>query len=483
MGRYVPAQRGGIRYLMTAKPGTADGNPLVSLSFFGAAQTVTGSRYLIQSNGHRVLVDCGLFQGYKALRERNRAAFPVSPDSIDAIVLTHAHLDHSGYIPALVRDGFAGPIHSTSGTAELCSVLLPDSGHLLEEEANFSQKRGSSRHRDPRPVYTAADAIRSLASFQTHEFDEKVDLGSGIQATFLPAGHILGAAQIRLDVGDVSVHFTGDLGRADDPLMRPPRALEAVDVLVSESTYGNRIHPNIDPEDELGLVVRRVAQRGGVIVIPAFAVGRSESLLLHLSRLRTRGEIPDIPVFLNSPMAVDVSQMYQRHRDEHRVTAEEFASMYGLAKLVRTVDESKLLNLRGGPMIIISASGMLTGGRVLHHVAAYGSDPRNAIILTGYQAGGTRGAALERGEDHLRIYGRDIPIRAEIVKIESLSAHADSDEILRWMRSTSRAPKMTYLTHGEPDAAEQLRLRIKHELDRDARVPEHLESIDLNNPG
>jgi len=456
--------------------------PSSTLSFFGAAQTVTGSRYLIESGGRRVLVDCGLFQGYKVLRERNRRAFPVAPDSIDAIVLTHAHLDHSGYIPALVRDGFTGPIHATSGTAELCSVLLPDSGHLLEEEASFVKKRGSSRHRDPRPIYTAAEAVRSLDSFRTHEFDERIDLGSGIQVTLVPAGHILGAAQVHAEVGEVSMHFTGDLGRANDPLMQPPRSLEAVDILISESTYGNRTHPDLDPGSELGPVIRRVAKRGGVVIIPAFAVGRSESLLLHLSRLRTRGEIPDIPVFLNSPMAVNVSEMYRRHRDEHRVSEEEFASMYRLAKLVHTVDESKLLNLRGGPMIIISASGMLTGGRVLHHVAAYGSDPKNAIILTGYQAGGTRGAALAQGENHLRIYGRDIPITAEVVQLESLSAHADSREVLQWMRNTPRAPKMTYITHGEADSADALRLRVKHELGRNARVPDHLESIDLNNP-
>lgn len=460
----------------------AAGGPSATLSFFGAAQTVTGSRYLIESGGRRILVDCGLFQGYKALRERNRRAFPVAPDSIDAIVLTHAHLDHSGYIPALVRDGFSGPVHATSGTAELCSVLLPDSGHLLEEEAGFAKKRGSSRHQDPRPVYTAADAMRSLDSFRTHEFDERIDLGSDIQVTLVPAGHILGAAQLHVDVDGVAIHFTGDLGRTNDPLMQPPRPLEAVDILVSESTYGNRDHPDLDPGNELGPVIRRVAKRGGVVIIPAFAVGRSESLLLHLSRLRTRGEIPDIPVFLNSPMAVNVSEMYRRHRDEHRVNAEEFASMYRLAKMVRTVDESKLLNLRGGPMIIISASGMLTGGRVLHHVAAYGSDPKNAIILTGYQAGGTRGAALAQGENHLRIYGRDIPINAEVVQLESLSAHADAREILRWMRNTSRAPRMTYITHGEADAAEALRLRIKRELGRDVRVPDQFDSIDLQAP-
>ncbi len=457
-------------------------SPSSTLSFLGAAQTVTGSRYLIESGGRRILVDCGLFQGYKALRERNRRAFPVTPDSIDAIILTHAHLDHSGYIPALVRDGFTGEIHATSGTAELCSVLLPDSGHLLEEEAGFAKKRGSSKHPDPRPVYTAADAVRSLDSFHTHEFDETITFGSGIRATLVPAGHILGAAQIRAEVDGVSVHFTGDLGRVNDPLMQPPRPLGAVDILVSESTYGNRIHPNLDPESELGPVIRRVAKRGGVVIIPAFAVGRSESLLLHLSRLRTRGEIPDIPVFLNSPMAVNVSEMYQRHRDEHRVSEAEFASMYRLAKLVRTVDDSKLLNLRGGPMIIISASGMLTGGRVLHHVAAYGSDRRNAIILTGYQAGGTRGAALARGEDQLRIYGRDIPINAEIVQLETLSAHADSQGIVQWMTNTPQAPKMTYLTHGEPDAADALRLRIKRELGRNVRVPDQFDSIDLHNP-
>lgn len=467
---------------MPADTDATNRNPSSTLSFLGAAQTVTGSRYLIESGGRRILVDCGLFQGYKSLRERNRRAFPVAPDSIDAIVLTHAHLDHSGYIPALVRDGFTGPIHTTSGTAELCSVLLPDSGYLLEEEASFAKKRGSSKHQEPRPVYTAADAVRSLDFFHPREFDETIDLGSGIRVTLVPAGHILGAAQVHAEVDGVSMHFTGDLGRANDPLMHAPRPLEAVDILVSESTYGNRTHPDFDPGSELGPVISRVAKRGGVVIIPAFAVGRSESLLLHLSRLRTRGEIPDIPVFLNSPMAVNVSEMYQRHRDEHRVSAEEFASMYSLATLVRTVDESKLLNLRGGPMIIISASGMLTGGRVLHHVAAYGSDPKNAIVLTGYQAGGTRGAALAQGDDHLRIYGRDTPINAEVVQLKSLSAHADSREIVQWMRDTPRAPRMTYITHGEADAAEALRLRIKRELGRNVRVPDQLDSIDLHNP-
>jgi len=448
------------------------------LQFLGATDTVTGSRYLVESGGRRVLVDCGLFQGYKLLRNRNRLAFPVPPESIDAVLLTHAHLDHTGYLPALIRDGFTGPVYASAGTAELSSLLLPDSGYLLEEEAKFARKRKSSRHENPLPLYTAEDAVTSLDSFRPRDFDQEIDLGGGIRATFVPAGHILGAAQIRLDVGDSAVHFTGDLGRANDPLMNPPRALEAVDVLVSESTYGDRTHDPVDPETELGDVIRRVADRGGVVVIPAFAVGRSETLLLHLSRLRDRGEIPPIPVYLNSPMAINATEIYQRHPGEHRLSPTEFRSMYDLAKMVRSVDESKLLNLRGGPMIIISASGMLTGGRVLHHIVAYGSDPRNAIIVTGFQAGGTRGAALLRGEETLRIFGRDVPITAEVVEIGSLSAHADSDEVIEWMRGAPVAPRMTYLTHGEPQSSDALRLRVKHELGWNARVPEYLERID-----
>jgi metallo-beta-lactamase family protein len=452
-----------------------------TLQFLGATQTVTGSRYLIESGGRRILVDCGLFQGYKALRDRNRLPFPVDPRSIDVVLVTHAHLDHSGYLPALVRDGFNGPVYATSGTAELCSLVLPDSGHLLEEEASYAKKRGSSRHDEPRPVYTALDATKSLKVFREKEFDETIELGPGIHARFVPAGHILGASQIHLQVAGTSVHFTGDLGRLSDPLMQKPRPLEETDVLVTESTYGNRVHPPSDPEVALSAVVSRVAKRGGVVLIPAFAVGRTETLLLHLSRMRKRGDIPDIPVFLNSPMAVNASEIYQRHQDEQRITANEFTDMYDLATLVRTVDDSKLLNLRGGPMIIISASGMLTGGRILHHLLAYGSDPRSAIILTGFQAGGTRGAALARGEKSLRIYGRDVPINAEVIQMENLSAHADSDEVIEWMRASSHAPKQTYITHGEPAAADALRIRIKRELGWSARVPEYLERIDLGN--
>jgi metallo-beta-lactamase family protein len=453
-----------------------------SLKFLGATDTVTGSRYLIDAGGRRVLVDCGLFQGYKRNRQRNRAPFPVPPRSIDAVVLTHAHLDHTGYVPALVRDGFSGPVFATDGTTDLCKLLLPDSGHLQEEEARYASERGSSTHDPALPLYTAADAVASLNSFRVRGFDDPLDLGGGLEMTFVPAGHILGAAQVHVRLGSHSVHFTGDLGRADDPFMYPPRTLGETGVLVTESTYGNRKHATEDPEKQLGEIINRVAKRGGVIMFAAFAVGRAETLMLYLSRLLQKDAIPPIPVYLNSPMAIDASEMYQRHPEEHRLKREEYTQMYKLAKLTRTVDESKLLNLRGGPMIIISASGMLTGGRILHHVAAYGPDPRNAIILSGYQAGGTRGATLAAGERELRIYGEDVKVRAEVIQLESLSAHADADGIIAWMKTAAREPRMTYITHGDPDASDALRLRIKRELGWRARVPEHLESIDIEDP-
>ena len=448
-----------------------------TLQFLGAAGTVTGSRYLIESSEQRILVDCGLFQGYKQLRERNRADFPVPPATIDTVLLTHAHLDHSGYIPALVRNGFRGKVLSTPGTRDLCELLLPDSGHLLEEEATYARKKGYSKHTNPTPLYTAEDAKTALEHFVTHDFDQEVEVGRGLRARFRRAGHLLGAAQISLDIGGTIMHFSGDLGRAHDPLMRPPQPLQRADVLVCESTYGNRKHPRVDAEAELAPIIRRVAARGGVIVIPAFAIGRAQGLMLHIARLRQRGEIPAVPVFLNSPMAINATDIYHRYHDEHHVTDAECQAMYELATMVRTVDESKALNRRHGPMIILSASGMLTGGRVLHHLEAFAPDSRNAILLSGYQAGGTRGATLVAGADHLRMFGREVPVRAEVVPLQSFSGHADADEILAWMGGATRAPKVTYITHGDPDAADTLRARIQRELGWQARVPEHLERV------
>lgn len=450
-----------------------------TLQFLGAAGTVTGSRYLVQSGGHRVLVDCGLFQGYKQLRERNWAPFPVDPASIDAVVLTHAHLDHSGYLPALVKQGFRGKIHCTHGSVALCGLLLPDSGHLLEESAKYAARKGYSKHKEPLPLYTEDDARRSLRQLHGHSHGEEFEVVPGIRVLFHQAGHIIGAAHVSMDVHGQRLHFSGDLGRQNESLMNPPSPLPACDVLVCESTYGNRTHVPIDQEAELAPIVRRVAARGGVIVIPAFAVGRAQALMLHLARLRHRGDIPRVPVYLNSPMAVDATQIYHRHHDEHHVSNEECRRMYEVATFVNSVEESKALNRQRGPMIIISASGMVTGGRVLHHIEAFGSDDRNAILLAGYQAGGTRGAALAGGARTLRMFGREVAIRAEVIQLQGFSGHADATELLDWMRTAPQAPKVVYMTHGEPDAADALRARIQRELGWHARVPEHLEQVSL----
>lgn len=452
-----------------------------SLTFLGATGTVTGSRYLVEAGGRRILIDCGLFQGYKQLRQRNRNPFPVPPSSIDAVLLTHAHIDHSGYLPALVRNGFRGPIHCTPATAELCALLLPDSAHLQEEEARFAQRRGFSRHRTPQPLYTVEDANAALDQLNVVPFDRELDLANVISARFIPAGHLLGAAQIRLKIAGRTVHFSGDLGRPMDTMMRAPRPFEGADILICESTYGNRVHPPVDAEAELAAVINRVANRGGVVIIPAFAVGRAQGVMLEIARLRSKGAIPDVPVFLNSPMAIDATAIYHDHHDEHHISDEECGAMFDVAQRIRTVEESKELNRRSGPFIVISASGMLTGGRVLHHVASFGPDPRNAIVLSGFQAGGTRGAALVGGERSLRIFGQEVPIRAEVVQIEGLSGHADANELMAWL-GDAPAPEMTYVTHGEPDSADALRFRIDHERGWNVRVPEHLERIDLMQP-
>ncbi len=453
-----------------------------TLQFLGAAGTVTGSRYLLEAGGHRVLVDCGLFQGYKQLRERNWAPFPVDPATIDAVVLSHAHLDHSGYLPALVKGGFRGRIHCTEGSVALCGLLLPDSGHLLEEEAKYAARKGYSRHKNPLPLYTEQDAERSLRQLQGHDYEHDVEPVPGVRIRFHPAGHILGAAHVSVEVAGQRLHFSGELGRQHVSLMNPPSPLPACDVLVCGSTYGNRAHVPVDQEAELAPIVRRVAARGGVIVIPAFAVGRAQALLLHLARLRQRGEIPALSVFLNSPMAVDATHLYHRHHAEHHVSDADCRAMYELATFVNSVEESKALNRRRGPMIIVSASGMVTGGRVLHHIEAFGPDDRNAILLAGYQAGGTRGAALVGGASTLRMFGREVPIRAEVVQLEGFSGHADAAELLAWMRTAPTPPRMVYVTHGDPDASDTLRARIQHELGWHARAPEHLERVSLE-PG
>lgn len=452
------------------------------LTFLGANATVTGSRHLVQAGNSRILVDCGLFQGYKTLRLRNWAPFPVAAGSIDAVVLTHAHLDHSGYLPRLMRQGFRGRVWCTRATRSLCKILLPDSGRLQEEEAGFAERKGSSRHHPAEPLYTEADAIRSLDLLHAVDFDEEFEPAPGVEVVLRQQGHILGAASVALAYQGRRITFSGDIGRPHDTMMLAPSPPLESDWIVTESTYGNRLHPPEDLAKELKDVLVRTIERKGVVVVPAFAVGRAQLLLHAIARLQGSGAVPEVPVYLNSPMATDVTALYRKYPDLHRLDGPDLDAMRSMTRLVNTVDESKALNRRKGPMIIVSASGMATGGRVLHHLIAFAPDPRNAIVLSGFQAGGTRGAALSNGAKTLRIYGQDVAVNAEVVQLAGASAHADANEILSWLLSAPKPPRRVFITHGEPDAAEALRLRIDRELHWDAHVPDYLEVVDLLGP-
>lgn len=449
------------------------------LRFLGANATVTGSRYLLEAGSHRILVDCGLFQGYKPLRLRNWAPFPEDPASIDAVVLTHAHLDHSGYLPRLFREGFNGRVWCTGATRSLCAILLPDSARLLEEEASYANRVGASRHSPALPLYTAADARSSLRSMHGVPFDQTFEPVPGVQATLRRQGHILGAAAVTLEYGGVRITFSGDIGRPDDPVMLDPLPPAESDWIVVESTYGNRTHGPVDLYRELRDVLRRVIARGGVVVIPAFAVGRAQLLLHLIAQLQSAGDVPTVPVFLNSPMASSVTELYRRYADLHRLDPDALELLNRNTQIINSVEQSKALNRRRGPMIIVSASGMATGGRVLHHLVAFAPDPRNAIVLSGFQAGGTRGASLAAGARSLRIHRQDVTVNAEVVQLSAASAHADAGELLAWLRAAPKPPRKVFVTHGEPDAADALRVRIQRELGWEAHVPEYLEYADL----
>ena len=382
----------------------------MELTFLGGTGTVTGSKYLLRAGKASVLVDCGLFQGLKALRLRNWAPPPVAPKDVDAVVLTHAHLDHSGYLPRFIGQGFAGAVHASPGTRDLCAILLPDSGHLQEEEARYANKRGFSKHKPALPLYTEDEARKSLKRFAPVQFHEEAVLAGECRLTLQPAGHILGASIASLRAGGVKVVFSGDLGRMNDTIMRPPSKVEEADYLVVESTYGSRRHDAADPEVALGGHLNRGLARRGVVVIPSFAVGRAQALLYFISRLKARHAIPDVPVYLNSPMAIDATRLYHEYRAEHRLSMEQCEAACTVAQMVNTADDSRALNGRSGPMIIVSASGMVTGGRVLHHLKAFAPDARNMILLPGFQAAGTRGAALASGATEVKIHGEYVPV-------------------------------------------------------------------------
>ncbi|MFN5411157.1 MBL fold metallo-hydrolase RNA specificity domain-containing protein [Bradyrhizobium sp.] len=450
------------------------------LTFLGGAGTVTGSKYLVEAGAHRLLIDCGLFQGGRALRKRNWETFPVAPSSISAVLLTHAHLDHSGALPLLVKQGYRGPVICSEATAALCEVLLRDAGHLQEQDARYANKRGYSKYKPALPLYMVADAEAALRLFRPIRFHESRALPGDGQLKLKRAGHILGAASIKLDWDRTSTTFSGDLGRQDDPIMYEPEALEKTDYLVVESTYGDRLHEKIDPQRTIEQIVGATTKRGGTVVIPAFAVGRVQAVLYYFERFKTAGGLHNVPIFLDSPMAVDASEIFCKFRPDHRLSHEECRRACNVATYIRSIEESKRLSDSPIPKVIISASGMATGGRVLHHLRRFAPDPKNTVLFAGYQAEGTRGAQMISGAKIVRIHGQDVPVAAEIHNIGALSAHADANEILSWLGSAPAAPKTTFITHGEPTAAQALQTRIVDKLGWRSVVPELGQQTELD---
>ncbi|MFZ2739338.1 MAG: MBL fold metallo-hydrolase [Burkholderiaceae bacterium] len=452
----------------------------MKISFFGATGTVTGSKHLVQAAGRRVLIDCGLFQGFKQLRLRNWAPPPFDPTTLDAVVLTHAHIDHSGYLPLLARYGFRGKVYSSHASRDLCGILLPDAAHLQEEEAFYANKHQLSKHKKALPLFDSHDAKAALKLMQGVAFGQDINLGQDLSFRLVPNGHMLGSACVVLKSGGRTAVFSGDLGRPNDPILHPPEPISHADILVLESTYGNRLHPQVDPEQALAEIINRTVQRAGVVVIPAFAVGRAQTLLYHLHQLKERRAIPDVPVYLNSPMALDATRLYANHLQDHKLSKAQYQAMCRGAIAINTPEESQALNRRKGPMIIISASGMATGGRVLHHIKQFGPDPRNTLLFAGFQAGGTRGETITSGADCVKIHGEYVPIKAEVQKLDVFSSHADYAETLEWLRNFKVPPAQTCLVHGEPAAADALRLHIQETLGWTCHVPDYLETLALS---
>lgn len=460
------------------------------ITFLGAAGTVTGSKYLIEAGGKRLLVDCGLFQGSKELQQRNWNNLQVDPASIDWVLLTHAHIDHTGYIPRLVQNGFRGPIYSDAATNELCQLLLLDSAHLQEEDAQYAAKKNYSSHHPPLPLYTVAQAQTSLAQFRKIPRADVFSISPEFSVRPHDAGHILGSSWLELTITESGkqtlVVFSGDVGRYDQPILKDPESPTRADFLLCESTYGDRDHPTGSVPDALADVINRVAKRGGAIVVPAFAVGRTQTLMYYLRELLEQKRIPALPVYVDSPMAINVTGIYVKHKEDHDadfVQQEEQGNRDPLnvqnVHMTRAVEDSKKINDVAGPCIIISASGMATGGRILHHLAHRLPDSRSAVLLVGYEAEGTGGRALADGAQYLRIHGQEVPVRAEIVKIDQLSAHAGRSELLRWLSGITAPPRQTFLVHGEPNALESFHGAVTSKFNWPVTVPEYLQSFDL----
>jgi len=459
------------------------------LTFLGAAGTVTGSKYLVEAEGKLLLVDCGLFQGLKELRLRNWNPLPQKPASFDWCVLTHAHLDHTGYLPRLVRDGFQGPIYADAATIELCGLLLPDSAQLQEEDAERAGRHGYSEHAKPLPLYSVDDVGPVLKALREMPRADPFTISPQFTVRPQDAGHILGSASLELTINEngkkMVVLFSGDVGRYDQPILKDPENPPECDVLLCESTYGDRDHPSGSAEDALADVINRVAKRGGQIVIPAFAVDRTQTIMYILRKLEDANRIPILPIFVDSPMAISITGFYLRHEEDYRPTfiANEKPGNSleaGNVHYTRSVDDSKKINSVRTPAIIISASGMATGGRVLHHIARLAPDPKNAILLAGYQAEGTRGRALEDGAKTVHIYGGDVPVAAEVINLQQFSAHAGKSELLRWLKGLPEPPRQTYLTHGEPNASAALKQAIESTFQWRVALPQYLQTVDLS---
>lgn len=463
---------------------------MATIQFLGATGTVTGSKYVLEVGGNRAMIDCGLFQGFKELRQRNWEPLPVNPASIGWSLVTHAHIDHTGYLPRLVRDGFTGPIYATSASADLMKIMLTDSGRLQEEDAEYANRKGFSKHKPAVPLYTEEDALRALKQVQPVAYDEDVRLSKFMTARFIPSGHILGSSFIEFQIAEaghdpIKIVFSGDVGRYGEPILNDPAPIDEADYLLVESTYGNRLHDPADPKERLAEIINETAKRGGKVIIPAFAVGRTQLLVYYLRELEDEGRIPVLPVAVDSPMGAQATRIYSKHKEDHDLDMQRIDNLNRnpLAtrnfSLVQGRGGSKALDADTGPAIIISASGMATGGRVLHHLAHYLPDPNTAVIFVGYQGAGTRGRRLQDGEKEVKIHGQMVKVNAHIESISSLSAHADAGEILRWLGGFKRAPRTTFIIHGEPDSAEALRDKISKELGWNAVIPTYKQVVEL----
>lgn len=444
----------------------------MKLEFLGAAGTVTGSRYVLETNNGKVLIDCGMFQGAKSLRLKNWEPFPVKASEIQAVVLTHAHIDHSGYIPRLVKEGFRGRIYCTPPTASLCEILLLDSAKLMEEEARYANKKGFSKHKPALPLFTTEDAEQALEQFQPVPFGVMTPIPGGLKIQFKHSGHILGAASVRISDDNTSITFSGDVGRLKDPVMLAPESISETDYLVVESTYGDRLHPEVDPLNYLKDIFMSTWERRGSVLIPAFAVGRAQQILYYIAKLQEKGEMPPYPIYLDSPMALDATNLYCDYMKDHRLPEDECVRTCKSAKYVRKVEESKALQASSQPKVVISASGMATGGRVLHYLKAMLPDSKNMILFAGFQASGTRGAALVNGVKEVKIHGEYFGVKATVDNLENLSAHADSKEIITWLKSSNITPKKVFITHGEPSGSEALKTKLQDAFKWECIVPE-----------